>query len=102
MATGLAEGDCDVAARRLSVSDTELEVLRVLWEQGPGTVRAIADVLRRQGRTWAYNTVLTLLQRLEAKGYVAADKGGQAHVFRPSVSRDHLLRQHLRELADQL
>lgn len=91
-----------MAARRLSVSDTELEVLRVLWEQGPGTVRAIADVLRRQGRTWAYNTVLTLLQRLEAKGYVAADKGGQAHVFRPAVSRDHLLRQHLRDLADQL
>jgi len=91
-----------VVSRRLAVSDTELEVLKVLWEQGPGTVREVGAVLRRQGRSWAYNTVLTLLQRLEAKGYVAADKSGLAHVFRPAVSRDELLREHLRELTDQL
>jgi BlaI family transcriptional regulator, penicillinase repressor len=91
-----------VVSRRLAVSDTELEVLKVLWEQGPGTVREVGAVLRRQGRSWAYNTVLTLLQRLEAKGYVAADKSGLAHVFRPAVSRDELLRDHLRELTDQL
>jgi predicted transcriptional regulator len=86
----------------LSVSATELEVLKVLWEQGPGTVRDLGAVLRRQGRTWAYNTVLTLLQRLEAKGCVQSDKTGQAHVFRPAISRDELLRDHLRELAEQL
>ena len=91
-----------MVSRRLAVSDTELEVLKVLWDQGPGTVREVGSVLRRQGRSWAYNTVLTLLQRLEAKGYVAADKSGLAHVFRPAVSRDELLREHLRELTDQL
>ena len=91
-----------MVSRRLAVSDTELEVLKVLWDQGSGTVRDVHAVLRRQGRSWAYNTVLTLLQRLEAKGYVTADKGGLAHVFRPARSRDELLRDHLRELADQL
>ena len=91
-----------MVSRRLAVSDTELEVLKVLWEQGPGTVREIASVLRRHGRSWAYNTVLTLLQRLEAKGYVGADKSGLAHVFRAIVSRDELLRDHLRELTDEL
>jgi predicted transcriptional regulator len=46
--------------------------------------------------------VLTLLQRLEAKGYVRSDKSGVAHVFRPAVSRDRLLQQRLTDLADQL
>jgi predicted transcriptional regulator len=91
-----------VEARRASISETELEVLKVLWEHGPGTVRTVNDRLRRQGRRWAYTTVLTLLQRLEAKGYVASDKSGVAHVFRPAVTRDRLLRQRLKDLANQL
>src|SRR5438128_10691192 len=91
-----------MASRRPSISETELDILRVLWEHGPGTVREINRVLRGQGRRWAYTTVLTLLQRLEAKGYVASDKAGVAHVFRAMVSRDRLLRQRLRDLANQL
>ncbi len=89
-------------SRRLTISDTELEVLKVLWENGPGTVRELSAILREQGRTWVYNTVLTLLQRLEAKGYVQSDKREQAHVFHAVVSRDTLLRDHLKELAEQL
>ena len=88
--------------RRASISETELDVLKVLWEHGPGTVRVIHHHLRRQGRRWAYTTVLTLLQRLEAKGYVMSDKSGVAHVFRPAVTRDKLLRQRLKDLANQL
>ena len=89
-------------ARRVSISGTELEILKVLWEHGPGTVRALNALLRQQGRRWAYTTVLTLLQRLESKGYVSSDKSGVAHVFRSAVTRDKLLRQRLRELANQL
>jgi predicted transcriptional regulator len=79
-----------------------LAILKAIWENGPGTVREINRVLRGQGRRWAYTTVLTLLQRLEAKGFVASDKGGVAHVFRAAVSRDSLLRQRLKDLANQL
>jgi BlaI family transcriptional regulator, penicillinase repressor len=90
-----------VAARRPAISETELEVLKALWEHGPGTVRQLDVVLRRQGRRWAYNTVLTLLQRLQAKEYVASDKSGMAHVFRALVSREELLQRRLKDLADQ-
>ena len=89
-------------SRRSTISETELDILKVLWEWGPGTVREVNALLRKQGRRWAYTTVLTLLQRLEAKGYVASDKTGLAHVFRPAVSRDRLLRQRLKDLANQL
>jgi BlaI family penicillinase repressor len=91
-----------VAMRRPPVSETELEILKAIWEHGPGTVREINARLRPTGRRWAYTTVLTLLQRLEAKGYVASNKTGLAHVFRAVVSRDRLLRQRLKDLAQQL
>jgi BlaI family penicillinase repressor len=84
------------------LSETELDVLKVLWELGSGTVREINEVLQRRKRQWAYTTVLTLLTRLQAKGYVQSDKSGLAHVFRPSVSREKLLRQRLTRLADDL
>ena len=88
--------------RQLSLGENELDLLKMLWEHGPGTVREINAFSSRQGRCWAYTTVLTMLQRLETKGFVTSDKSGVAHVFRPSVTRDKLLRQRLKDLANQL
>ncbi|MBN1422350.1 MAG: BlaI/MecI/CopY family transcriptional regulator [Planctomycetes bacterium] len=88
--------------RRQPVSGTELEVLKILWDRGPGTVREIRDALARRGRDLAYTTVLTLLGRLKAKGYARSDTGDFAHVFHAAVSREKLLGQRLRDLADQL
>ena len=89
-------------AKRTELSETELEVLKALWDQGSATVRELSDHLEQTGRTWAYTTVLTFVGRLEAKGYVKSDKSGVAHVFRPVVSRDGLLRQRLTHLAQDL
>ena len=84
------------------VSDAELEVLKILWEHGPGTVRQIESLLRRRRRRWAYTTVQTLLSRLREKGCVASDKSGAAHVFRPAVSRQKLLESGLSDLAERV
>jgi predicted transcriptional regulator len=84
---------------RPPVSDAEREILRVLWEQGPATVR---EVQERLAADWQRSTVITLLQRLEAKGYVDSDKSGHAFIFRAIVSRDDLVHQKMRELADEL
>jgi predicted transcriptional regulator len=83
-------------------NQTELAVLKALWESGPGTVRDVQDRLNRQGRAPGYTTVQTHLVRLEAKGYVTCERGGGAHVFRAAVSRDQLLQRRLTDLADQL
>jgi predicted transcriptional regulator len=94
-----------VDERQCSIGEAELEVLKVLWEHGPGTVREINARLGPRGRQWAYTTVQTMLHRLQAKGCVRsgrADRGGAAHVFAAAVSRDRLLSQRLRDLADQL
>ena len=82
------------------ISETEQAVLKVLWDRGPGPVREILAALVEQGHSWAYTTVQTLLTRLMAKGYVAADRTGPAHVYRAAVSRGELLQQRLSDLAD--
>jgi predicted transcriptional regulator len=82
------------------ISETEQAVLKVLWDMDRGTVREVLDALIDQGHSWAYTTVQTLLTRLMAKGYVAADRSGPAHVYRAAVSRGELLQQRLSDLAD--
>lgn len=81
---------------------TELEVLKVLWDHGPGTVREINARLRNLGRRLAYTTVLTKLQRLESKGFVVSDKRDVAHVFRAAVSRERFLKRRLKDLANEV
>ena len=81
-----------------SLSAAELKVIEVLWELGPCTVRQVHERLDR----WAYTTVQTLLTRLQTKGYVASDKRGAAHIFRPLLSRDALIRHRLRDLVETL
>ncbi len=81
-----------------AISETEFQVLEVLWEHGPATVRQINKRLPQ----WAYTTVQTLLARLEKKGYIACDRSGFAHVFHHEVSRDGLLRRRLSELVQKL
>jgi len=84
------------------ISDAEMDVLQSLWREGPGTVRDLDARLRPVGRAWAYTTIQTLLNRLETKGYVKADKTGPAHVYRSSVTRDRFLSRRLRQLADEV
>src|ERR1700712_4448401 len=87
---------------RLPPSDGELEVLKTLWDGGPATVRGVDEALRGRGVKRAYTTVQTLLNRLQTKGHVASESQGPALVYRAASTRDDLLRDRLRDLADQL
>lgn len=85
------------------VSDAELDVLKVLWADGPSTVRDVEAQLRKRRRRWAYTTILTLLSRLKEKGYVRQDRsGGAAHVFHAAITREQLLADGLSDLADRI
>ncbi|HWL93743.1 MAG TPA: BlaI/MecI/CopY family transcriptional regulator [Phycisphaerae bacterium] len=91
-----------MAERSSELSPAELEVLNVLWEAGPSTVRQIHGHLRRSGRQVAYTTVLTFLTRLEHKGVVASDKENMAYVYRPVLSRGKVRKTRLKNLVEQL
>jgi predicted transcriptional regulator len=89
-------------AQRQPMSDAERAVLRVLWDQGPLPVRAVLERLTEQGLEWSRSTVITLLQRLERKGYVASDRSGFAFVFRAAVSREEEMHARMQLLAGEL
>jgi predicted transcriptional regulator len=84
------------------MSDAEREVLKVLWDHGPLAVREVATRLAEGGQEWARSTVITLLQRLEKKGYVASDKSRFAFVFRPVLTREDVMRARMNDLAGEL
>lgn len=59
---------------------SELEILRVLWERGPSTVREVHEALRSKKST-GYTSVLKLLQIMTEKGTVRRDENQRAHVY---------------------
>jgi BlaI family penicillinase repressor len=91
-----------MAGRPRDVTDAELEVLRLLWDGGPATIRALTDQLYPQGGASAYATVQKLLERLEGKGHVDRRAEGRHNVFRATVQRDELVARRLRDTADEL
>jgi predicted transcriptional regulator len=77
----------------------ELTCLRALWRVGEGTVHDVRKVLSKE-RILAYTTVMTLLGRLEKRGFVTRRKPGQSYIYRPKLSRDTLRQHALKQLVD--
>ena len=82
-------------------TEAELELLRILWEKEPATVREIYDALNVD-RPSGYTTVLKLLQIMTAKGLVVRDEANRAHVYRASISQDAMQSKILRDLSVRL
>jgi predicted transcriptional regulator len=91
-----------MAKRPLSIPDSELDVLKVLWERGQATVREVLETLRSAGRQWSYATVATLLDRLETKGVVSSDRSELAFVYRPVISNQEVRQKRVTSLVDKL
>jgi predicted transcriptional regulator len=73
-------------------TDAELEVLRVLWDFGPSTVRAVHDVLS-EVRDVGYTTVLKVMQIMLEKELVLRDTAQRSHVYSAAVERAQTQRQ---------
>lgn len=68
----------------VAFTERELDVMGVLWEDGPATV---AEVQERMPDALAYTTVLTILRTLEEKGHVRHEAEGRAYRYYPLVDR---------------
>lgn len=79
---------------------TELEILRVLWRQGPCTVREVHEDLRDQHPV-GYTTILKLLQIMVEKGIAVRDESARTHVYRAAISEERTKRRLVAELVDR-
>ena len=82
-------------------TESELELLRILWDKQPATVREIYDALNEE-RPSGYTTVLKMLQIMTAKGLVVRDEASRAHLYRSAISQDAMQSKILKDLSVRL
>jgi BlaI family transcriptional regulator, penicillinase repressor len=75
----------------------ELEVLKILWDQGPCTVRQVMEVLNRE-RHRAYTSVMSLLGVMTEKGLLKRQTKGRGFVYEPCVDQEKTVGRMLRDL----
>ncbi len=68
-------------------TDTELNILRVLWQSGPATVRQVFDQLAPNQADLGYAAVLRMMQLMTEKGLLLRDDEERSHVYRPAKSQ---------------
>lgn len=68
-------------------TESELEILQILWENGPSTVRYVHDQLAEEKEA-GYTTTLKLMQIMFEKGLVTRDTSNRSHVYKAVVSEE--------------
>ena len=81
-------------------TQSELEILAVLWDEGPSTVREVQQALDAR-RPTGYTTVLKLLQIMTEKGLVRRDERERAHRYAPKLPREKTEQQIVGDLLDR-
>jgi len=79
----------------------ELDILRVLWDRGPVTVRDVHEALYGSEGA-SYTTALKLLQIMHAKGLVERDDSQRAHVYRAAINKQRTQKRYLTDLTRRL
>lgn len=80
-------------------TDSELEILHVLWEHGPSTVRQVYEQLS-QGRDLGYTTALKLMQIMHEKGLLSRTEDGRSHVYSALLTEEEAQRDLLNRFVD--
>ncbi|MCP4549856.1 MAG: BlaI/MecI/CopY family transcriptional regulator [bacterium] len=81
-------------------TDTELEILNVLWLNGASTVKQVHEALSG-GSQRGYTTVLKLMQIMSEKGLLERDERTRAHIYSAHCDEEHTQRQLMGDLLDR-
>lgn len=70
-------------------TDSELEILQVLWQNGASTVKTVNDKLNEK-RSIGYTTTLKLLQIMYEKGLVERDENERSHIYSSAIKQNEI------------
>ncbi|MGN6213296.1 BlaI/MecI/CopY family transcriptional regulator [Parafilimonas sp.] len=87
--------------KALKPTDSELEILRVLWDKGEATVREVHEELAAT-KDCGYTTTLKLMQIMFEKGLVIRDDSSRTHIYQANVSREKTQQQLVNKMVDTL
>jgi len=87
-------------SKKIRPTESELEILQVLWEHGPSTVRFVNDQLN-EDREVGYTTTLKLMQIMAEKGLADRDTSQRTHIYSPAVTEAETQQNLLTQFVDR-
>lgn len=85
--------------KKLKPTDSELEILQILWEKKAATVREINDQLNQEKET-GYTTTLKMMQIMLEKGLLSRESSGRQHIYQAEVQQTEVQRTLLGKFID--
>jgi predicted transcriptional regulator len=92
--------DIRILASMKRPTDSELAILRVLWERGPSTVRDVHHAMVDDRET-GYTTTLKLMQIMAEKGLVTRDESSRTHIYSAKWSQTKMQRHLVSDLMER-
>jgi predicted transcriptional regulator len=89
------------SSKFLKPTDSELEILQVLWERSEATVREVHEELA-QTKDCGYTTTLKLMQIMFDKGLVLRDDSSRTHIYQANISKEKTQKQLLDKMVNSL
>ncbi|HMC83915.1 MAG TPA: BlaI/MecI/CopY family transcriptional regulator [Chitinophagaceae bacterium] len=77
--------------REVSPTNAEIEILKVLWEYGPSTVRFVNDILKEKKGELHYTSTLKLMQIMTDKKLVKRDESVMKHIYSPLAAENKIM-----------
>jgi len=84
-----------------TLTDQELEIMKIVWERQTATVRDIYEAMREH-RKVAYTTVMTMMKILEHKGYLKRKQVERAYVYRPAQPKSRVIGAMVRDFVQRV
>jgi len=95
-------GNCFImAAKYIKPTESELEILNILWQKDVATVREVHEQLAKS-KDVGYTTTLKLMQIMNDKGLVKRDESMRTHVYQPAVNREKTQKHLLNKMIESL
>jgi predicted transcriptional regulator len=88
-------------SKQVKPTESELEILQVLWDKETATVREVHEVLSEYKES-GYTTTLKLMQIMFEKGLVKRDDTNKTHIYQPNVTREGTQKQLVDKMVDSL
>lgn len=85
--------------KNIRPTESELEILTILWERGASTVREVHEILEKQKEA-GYTTTLKLMQIMHEKGLLQRDASAKTHIYEAAVPREETQAQLLKKMID--
>ena len=90
-----------MAPKYIKPTESELEILQILWQNNTATVRDVHEELAKTKEA-GYTTTLKLMQIMHEKGLVKRDESMRTHVYQPAVNKERTQKHLLDKMIDSL